>query len=235
VDTGLGINERAGKPKNAWFPVSADGGGDWPFSLDESGARETRLLDEALTAESSADYGELHFIGRLWNVFVLVERDGRLYLIDQHAAHERVLYNRFLAKPVVGEPLLVPIPFTAEKTESDFLHEHAGDLVRFGFELVEEEHGNWRIERLPPGWTASDRETIENILALPRTGAGFFEAWAATCACHTAIRDGAYLDEQSALSLAWAALSMPVQRCPHGRPIWVEIRKEDVLSGVKRL
>jgi DNA mismatch repair protein MutL len=187
-------------------------------------------------AESAPSYGRLAFIGRLWGLFILVEKDRRLYLIDQHAAHERVLYERYLAGPIPAEPLLIPLAFSTETAEEDaFLSAHNDGLARLGIHLEQEAPHIWRLDSLPAGWRASDRETAEAVLALPRTGTGFVESWAASCACHTAIRDGAFLDERSALDLARAAMDIPARHCPHGRPIWVEITQEELLKGVKRL
>jgi DNA mismatch repair protein MutL len=180
-------------------------------------------------------YAALKFIGRLWGVFILVEKDERLYLIDQHAAHERILYQRYLSRPIASEKLLIPLTFNVETVEEDaFLAEHQSELSRLGLLVEQDAPHIWRLEALPVGWHADDGKTIEAVLALPRTGTSFIESWAASCACHTAIRDGAFLDERTALNLAQEAMDMPVHHCPHGRPIWVEIMREDLLKGVKR-
>jgi DNA mismatch repair protein MutL len=189
-----------------------------------------------IAAESAPPYGELTFVGRLWGVFILVAKGSRLYLIDQHAAHERILYQRYLAKPIPGEKLLIPLTFSVDSAEEDaFLREHKETLSRRGIRLEQDAPHTWRLETLPAGWRASDGETIKAVLALPRTGTNFIESWAASCACHTAIRDGAFLDERTALALAQEAMDMPDHHCPHGRPIWVEITQESLLKGVKRL
>jgi DNA mismatch repair protein MutL len=187
-------------------------------------------------AESAPPYGEFKFIGRLWGVFFLVERNRRLYIIDQHAAHERILYERYISNPIPAEKLLIPLTFSTETVEEDqFLSAHKGDLVRLGIRLEQEAPHIWRLDSLPAGWRTDDETTVKAVLALPRTGTSFVESWAASCACHTAIRDGAFLDERTALDLARAAMDIPVHHCPHGRPIWVEIAQEELLKGVKRL
>jgi DNA mismatch repair protein MutL len=60
------------------------------------------------------------------------------------------------------------------------------------------------------------------------------ERWAATFSCHAAVKDGDYLDPASALELAEEALRLPVPRCPHGRPIYIELDREWLLRSVKR-
>jgi DNA mismatch repair protein MutL len=211
-----------------------------PENLAEQALKEYDASGEpsgqTLVAESAPFYGAFKFVGRLWGVFILVEKEGRLYIIDQHAAHERILYQRYLSMPIPGEKLLIPLTFSTETAEEDrFLRAHRGELSRLGIRLEQEAPHVWRMETLPAGWHATDGETIKAVLALPRTGTNFVESWTASCACHTAIRDGAFLDEQTALRLAREALDIPVHHCPHGRPIWVEITQEELLKGVKRL
>jgi DNA mismatch repair protein MutL len=217
-----------------------------PESLAEQALKEYDTFAEpsvlTLAAESAppygatSTYGTFKFIGRLWGVFILVEKEGRLYIIDQHAAHERILYQRYLSMPIPGEKLLIPLTFSTETAEEDsFLSARSDELSRLGIRLEREAPHAWRLETLPAGWRATDGETIEAVLALPRTGMSFVESWAASCACHTAIRDGAFLDEQTALRVAREAMDIPIHHCPHGRPIWVEITQEELLKGVKRI
>jgi DNA mismatch repair protein MutL len=176
-----------------------------------------------------------HYLGRAFGLFILVERDDRLYIIDQHATHERILYDRFLGGPIPRQELLVPISFCAESEEEDrFLRTARGDLEKLGV-VIEEEEGSWRIEALPADWRLSDGETVEAVLALRTAGGNMAEHWAATLSCHGAIKDGDWLDPVSALALAEEAFKLPVRRCPHGRPIWYEIGKEDLFKAVKRL
>jgi DNA mismatch repair protein MutL len=158
----------------------------------------------------------------------------RLFIIDQHAAHERILYERFLHKSIPIQELLVPIPFSTESEDEDaFLSTHQEDLKKLGI-VLKEDDGQWLIEALPAGWALGDGETVEEILKLKTAGKNMGEHWAATLSCHGAIKDGDYLDDASARELAEAALALPVPRCPHGRPLWVEISREELFRGVQR-
>ncbi|MDR2741373.1 MAG: DNA mismatch repair endonuclease MutL [Treponema sp.] len=176
----------------------------------------------------------LRIAGRLFNLFILVERGDRLFIIDQHAAHERILYDRFLGGPIARQELLVPIPFSTESAEDDeFLTLRRDDLAKLGVVIVREE-GAWHIDALPSGWRLSDDETLRSILDLRTAGENIAERWAATLSCHGAIKDGDYLDDASALALAEKALKLQVPRCPHGRPIWFELSREDLFRAVRR-
>ncbi|GHV73551.1 DNA mismatch repair protein MutL [Spirochaetia bacterium] len=186
--------------------------------------------------EADIDPGavKLRFAGRLFNLFLLVEWGEKLFIIDQHAAHERILYEKFLSNPIPTQELLIPIPFSTESEEDDtFLAAHREELNKLGIGITGGD-GGWTIEALPSGWQLGDGETLEEILNLKAAGKNMAEHWAATLACHGAIKDGDYLDDTAARELIEAALALKIPRCPHGRPLWVEISRDDLFRGVQR-
>jgi DNA mismatch repair protein MutL len=177
----------------------------------------------------------LKYAGRLFGLFIMVEKDNRLFIIDQHAAHERLLYDEFLAKPIPQQELLVSIPFGTESEDDDqFLETRREELAELGVVIASADRGSWRIDALPASWHLGDRETVREILNLKTAGENLAEHWAAALSCHRAVKDGAYLDESAALELAGAALQLPVPRCPHGRPLWFEITRDELCKAVKR-
>jgi DNA mismatch repair protein MutL len=191
--------------------------------------------DSGIIAAAESNTSKLRYAGRIFNLFILVEDDERLYIIDQHAAHERILYDRFLSGPILKQELLVPITFLTEsRDDDDFLESRRHELGKLGI-IIEGGQGSWRIEALPVLWRLSDGETVNEILGLRTAGENIAERWAATLACHSAVRDGDYLDSEAALALAERALTLPIQRCPHGRPILTEIKQSDLLRAVHRI
>jgi DNA mismatch repair protein MutL len=192
------------------------------------------------TAEYNGDVrdktpGPVRLIGRAFDLFIIVESGDRLYLIDQHAAHERLLYNRFLSKKITTQELLITIPFTTGSGDDDrFLQSHKNELAELGVVVENDGDACWRIEALPAGWNMSDDETVEEILALKDAGENIAERWAATLSCRAAVKDGDRLDDNAALALAEAALSFPIACCPHGRPLWTEIGREELFKAVRR-
>jgi DNA mismatch repair protein MutL len=186
--------------------------------------------------ETTADDGaKLRYIGRVFSLFILVEKDEKLFIIDQHAAHERILYDRLLSRPIPCQELLVPIHFTTDSAQDDdFLEREQENLKRLGI-VITGGTGNWQIEALPELWRLGDTKTVEELLKLREAGENIAERWAATIVCHAACKDGDILGEESARSLAEKALALPVKRCPHGRPVMMEITRESLLKAVKRL
>ena len=176
-----------------------------------------------------------HYAGRIFGLFILVEWGEKLYIIDQHAAHERILYDRFLSGPIPKQELLVPIPFKTESEQDDlFLETKQEELAKLGL-VVERDEDGWRIDALPAEWRLGDAETIREILELRKAGEDMVQRWAATLCCHAAVRDGDYLDEESSLALAKQALTLPEPHCPHGRPVWTEISREALYRAVRRI
>jgi DNA mismatch repair protein MutL len=236
---------------------------DNAYSAGRTSALSDRLAMEALlshppdfaplpgrdswAAEEAAVYtaGKAHYLGRLFGLFILIEKEDRFFIIDQHAAHERILYDRLIGTPLPKQELLVTIPFNTESAEDDrFLEEKQKELAELGIDIRRETvshsygistNGGWLIEALPAGWKLSINETIAEILNLKTAKENLAERWTAALACHTAVKDGDFLDEKTALALAEEAFALPVRRCPHGRPIWFELDKDDLLKAVKRL
>ncbi|MDR2394388.1 MAG: DNA mismatch repair endonuclease MutL [Treponema sp.] len=240
-------------------PIPFAGGADWAKPYGTSPQRETA----SLALEALEDYGEqadewtdvpergletdlqevaekspaydLRYVGRAFGLFILVENEHKLFMIDQHAAHERILYEELLSKPIPTQELLVAIPFTTESEEEDrFIARHQADLARLGV-VIKADNGAWRIEALPVAWRLGDAATVKEILNLKTAGENLAEHWASTLVCHHALKEGDYLDERTALDLGEAVLKLPVPRCPHGRPIWYEINRETVFKAVRRL
>jgi DNA mismatch repair protein MutL len=209
---------------------------------DVTGTDESAGMAAQGAAEPRPVYGgsdnvvKPRLAGRIFKLFILAELGDRLFIIDQHAAHERILYDRFLNKPIPTQELLVPILFSTESEDDDlFLASKLGELKKLGIVINSDSDGTWIIEALPSGWALGDGETVEEILKLKTAGGNMAEHWAATLSCHSAIKDGDYLDDTAALELAGAALELKIPRCPHGRPLWVEVSREDLFHGVQRV
>ena len=210
---------------------------DAMHSKFESGEHLININNDSYLCENQQK--EPRYAGRVFGLFILIEWGDRLFIIDQHAAHERILYNKFLSQPIPKQDLLVPIPFAAESNEDDlFLETKREELLRLGIEIKKDEStaGNesWQILSLPSAWTMSDAATVREILELRTAGENMAERWASTLCCRAAIKDGDYPDDDTAFALGKEALNLPDPRCPHGRPIWTEINKDALFKAVRR-
>ena len=203
---------------------------------DISSIRNTFNNINSLVKETAPVYGEPKYAGRIFDLFILIEHSDRLYIIDQHAAHERILYNKFFNEPVPKQELLTPIPFVTESDEEDaFLEKKSEELSRLGVDIKKDENNSgWQINALPSNWQTGDAATVKEILELRTAGENLAQRWAASLSCKAAVKDGDYLDKETALALAKEALMLKEPVCPHGRPIWTEITKLALLKAVKR-
>ena len=177
---------------------------------------------------------EARYAGRAFGLFILIEWGDKLYIIDQHAAHERILFNKFIGGQIPKQELLAPIPFCTESEDDDrFLETKCEELSRLGVDITKDED-TWRIDALPADWRLSDAATVKEILELRTAGENMAQRWAATLCCKAAIKDGDYPDDETAFALGKEALNLSDPRCPHGRPVWTEISRDALYKAVRR-
>jgi DNA mismatch repair protein MutL len=174
---------------------------------------------------------DFRYLGQVLGPFLLFEREGELWFLDQHAAHERMLFDELSARPVTSQELLVPeIIETEDEAEDTLLTEAAPRLAEAGFRL-EREDSSWLVAAAPPELAKGAAEAARS---LARESGDARRATLAMAACRAAIKDGEELDEEAAEELIARALKLPEPRCPHGRPIWTRITREQLYRLVRR-
>lgn len=174
-------------------------------------------------------------LGQCLGVFILFERYGELYALDQHAAHERILFDALQAKRAVRQELLVPYVFETESdADADFLASHAAELAESGYAFEHSGNGAWALLSHPEGLRSPLSETVREILS-GRGSKDLRRSLNAMTACRCAIKDGEKLDSHSMSDLVERSLSLPEPRCPHGRPIWTRISREELYKRVMRV
>lgn len=180
--------------------------------------------------------GAVHFVGQALGTFLIAERNDVLYIIDQHAAHERYLYNKILEESGQSQSLLVPYRIKTKSTADDnFLSELSGSMRRCGFECESKGNGEWEISAVPARWKGT-QEDLEKALLDKRINPGdIINSAAAGTACRSAVMDGDVLDRDTAAWLCREALSLPDPHCPHGRPVYTTITRRQLFALVKRL
>jgi DNA mismatch repair protein MutL len=173
----------------------------------------------------------LRVVGQLNATYIVAEGPDGMYLVDQHAAHERVVYDRLVARhaaasPPAAQPLLEPILLEPGVALAEIAAAHAGDLAALGLVLEPFGEGALLLRQVPTGFRADDPvaavvSVLEGIERDDRLPAGFGRA-AATIACHSSVRAGMALslDEMRMLIEDLAATATP-RTCPHGRPTLV--------------
>lgn len=193
-----------------------------------------------------AGFSRLNIISQLQGTYLLGILDGGLLLIDQHAAHERILYERFLSQwrggGVSSQYLLVPILMDLPP-QWDFDWESLQtECSPLGFEVAPAGGNSVWIKSIPLGLTAHQaeeafREILEKMRNEHFVGnrEGWYEAMVKLLACHSAIRAGQVLthDEIRSLLVQLDQTESP-SHCPHGRPLWLLISWDELEKRFKR-
>lgn len=186
--------------------------------------------------QNAVNSDSIKYFGTTLGVFLLVEKDNTLYLIDQHAAHERILYDSIMTTKAKSQKLLIPYQLESQSTADDeYLESVKDQLEEKGFILKNNGNGSWQITEVHERWTGTERNLQTLLLDQKIAPDKILTYIAASTACKAAVKDGYYLDPETAKELAVKALSLPDPHCPHGRPVWTAITKEKMFELVKRI
>ena len=180
--------------------------------------------------------------GELFRTYIMVEQGEKVLLIDKHAAHERVNFDRLKAadyQPMVQE-LLVPLTFTPAPEERAILVEQTGLLARFGFELEEFGASALAVRAVPDYLDTGDVESALLELARRIRVTGSADPASArdelmhTMACKAAIKGGQRSGGAELEEVARMVMSGTVKFCPHGRPVAIELTRSQLEKQFKR-
>ena len=203
-----------------------------------------RLHAKPTAATSSADAGQVPPLGyalaQLAGIYVLAQNASGLIIVDMHAAHERITYERLkaalAARRLHGQPLLVPISFEVSAREADLVEQFAEELAQVGLEIVRRGPEQVVVQTMPLLLEGSDAEPlVRDVLSDLGDGQGTrrIEALSnellATMACHAAVRASRRLtiEEMNAL-LREMERTERSEACNHGRPTWTSVTLEDL-------
>jgi DNA mismatch repair protein MutL len=221
-----------------------------PVTAAVGGHHSQLKLHEAATAIATADTfakpdtnsNVLRPIGQVGAGYLVAEGPDGLVFVDQHAAHERVLYNRLLQRfrsgAAMSQPLLMPLAVDVEPSLMAAAAEHREELIALGLELEEFGPRSLRITAVPVEMPASRATAAvqETLAALSENrGALATEKAAAALACHSAVRFGDVLDltEQRRLLTDLERADESIT-CPHGRPTRLLIDWQDLTRHFRR-
>jgi DNA mismatch repair protein MutL len=210
-----------------------------------SGLREKDALPH--DAGSNGYFSCLTVIGQFNAAYILCQDGADLVVIDQHAAHERVAFERlkcqFASRGVESQGLLFPENVEFSFRETATLAEHASELARLGFELEAFGGATWLVKGVPRLILQGDylrilRDIMEELAGLgkSRTFADAQEEILSRIACHSVIRGSHALTTQeiSALFIQMDATEFS-SNCPHGRPVFRKIGLSEIEKMFKRL
>ncbi len=192
---------------------------------------------------------EYRYVGQAFNTYLFVEVEGELLVIDQHAAHERILFEEMLSRQkregrVGSQGLLLPITVTLPPTEMGVAREGRGELEAIGF-TYECRDATLSITSIPDALTPKEAsDMLKGILGEMVEGTGTPAATESVrrekalyqIACKAAIKGGRIYGEAQLIHLIEQVLSLPdITVCPHGRPIAYRLTKKELDKQFDRI
>jgi len=200
---------------------------------------ETRLnvlSSSQIAAENSVQTPPLGYaLAQLSGIYILAENQSGLIIVDMHAAHERIVYERLKVSMavdgVIKQPLLVPLSLAVSEKEADLAEAESGHFNRLGFECDRSGPEQITVRQIPTLLSAVDIEKlVRDVLSdfLHKGNSQRIEEETndilSTMACHGSVRANRYLsiDEMNAL-LRDIERTEHSGQCNHGRPTWVQL------------
>ncbi|MFN3593972.1 MAG: DNA mismatch repair endonuclease MutL [Thiobacillaceae bacterium] len=241
----------AARPAAAWAPPPpTPPQGAAPFTQDalalaEPVAAYCTMVAEALAEPSACTPPQPtpplgYALAQLAGVYILAENAEGLVVVDMHAAHERILYERlkeaWAARRMAAQPLLIPVVFAASPAEMAVVEESGELLARLGFDLAAVSPTHLAVRSLPALLKEADAEAVARQVLRDIQSYGGSQALAAhqnellaRLACHAAIRANRRLTVPEMNALLRDMERIPrADQCNHGRPTWFQLTLADL-------
>nr|VFJ55212.1 MAG: DNA mismatch repair protein MutL [Candidatus Kentron sp. FW] len=253
----FGGGKRGGRPGSNWESIvgGAIGNGSGPLRVCESSVDYAASQPTTVQSPKSHVWPEIpehtgtvwedapplgYAIGQLHGIYILAENSRGLVLVDAHAAHERILYERlktgFSKEGVRSSPLLLPINLTVRQSEAELVEERAEEFLKLGFEVRRIGPAQLSIRQVPSVLTGTDvpalvRDVISDfdVTGMSSRVTEKRDQLLATMACHGAVRANRQLtiEEMNAL-LRDIETTERGGQCGHGRPTWIPLELSDL-------
>ena len=193
------------------------------------------LKPESKTNSDKLPKYQITYMGQLFNLFLLTAIDDVFYFIDQHAAHEKILFNELKAKRGKTQDLLIPSLFDLEKEKESVFVSDLDKYKSLGFSFEKLVNNQWQLISIPEICAGKETVIINFIKNQKGTIPDLETELYADMACKTAIKDGDILDSITALELIRKTMDLKNARCPHGRPVWFQVSREELFRFVGRI
>ncbi len=200
-------------------------------------AMELKRVREASSSpsgkEKEEEKKEITYIGQAFKLFLICERDGVLYLVDQHAAHERILYDEIISQKTL-QNLLVPIRIEVDDITDDYLDRHCHIYTKLGIMLSHVSKGQWEITAVPAVCRGIEDRIVDFVTSAKSDEHELEEELFATMACRAAVKMGDEVDRYTARGILEKVFEMDEPCCPHGRTFLIRLTKENLMKMVGR-
>ena len=206
--------------------------------------RQLELFEEKLLAPESRE--RIRLVGQIFDTYWLAQFGDNFYIIDQHAAHEKVYYERlvksFREKTVDSQYLNPPLIVTLNLQEENILKENQKYFSQFGFEIEEFGGKEYRISAVPATLYGFSEEALFLEMLDQLSGSGekdaldIFASRLATMACKAAVKGNHAMSAKEAEKLIDELLTLDnPYHCPHGRPTIISMTRTELEKKFKRI
>ncbi len=195
------------------------------------------------TAIPMPETPDWRLVGELYRTYIIVEQGEDAFLIDKHAAHERILFDKLRANQerMTAQSLLSPIPCRLTPELAATLLENQGLLDKLGFEIEEFGENTVLLRQIPMDLDPENaKEALEELASDLAQGkqkdpGNLRDELLHTVACKAAIKAGWHTDEAELLALVKQVMEREdLKYCPHGRPICVTLSKKQLEKQFRR-
>ena len=207
------------------------------FSQNNFSTQMQEKTESSVNQNNQNCDSNIKFLGCCLGTFLLAQKDDCLFVIDQHAAHERILFDRIISSQgdAPRQQLLIPYKIKTEsKSQDNQLLKLKERLCNIGFEINQISDSNWEISTTPDRWTGTEYDLKTLLFVKQVEPEQIIRAIAAMTACKSAVKDGYVLDDITAEKPVKQAFSLEDPHCPHGRPIYTVFSREKLFELVKR-
>ena len=205
--------------------------------------QQDMFQEKFLTKEARAKH---RLIGQLFKTYWLIEYDGRLFIMDQHAAHEKVKYEELMAnynnKKIYSQYLMPPAVVTLSAAEIEFLHENMEMFEALGYQIENFGGREFKLNAVPDNLFGLDgRELFIDFIADASSNArkvtiDTFIHKLSTMACKAAIKGNTEISFKEADALIDQLLKLEnPYTCPHGRPTVISMTEAEIEKKFKRI
>jgi DNA mismatch repair protein MutL len=191
--------------------------------------------------------GGMALLGQLHRTYILAQRAEGLVVVDQHAAHERILFEQYRAQffqgGMVTERFLVPLTFELSPQNGLLLEHYLPQWRQLGFEIEAFGRNSYVVRQVPALLAGKDLpalilEVLDDLALFGKSGRieEVVNEILERVACHAAIRAGDSLSREEMAALLEQLEGLDINLyCPHGRPAWVEIDSRELEKRFKRI
>lgn len=210
-------------------------------------AENKKYLDELErnAKQNKIDVLGCKYAGKLFNTYLLYERGDDVFIIDQHAAHERLIYDKLREKiknrTVIRQSMLVPYELQLNAFEASFLREHLPAIRELGFDITESGEKSFSVYAVPLDLQSINLTVFfNNVLADLNGYRGIkleeiLKDKLASAACKAAVKGGMDLTQDEIEGLFALMDGDMGLKCPHGRPVVVRMTKTQLEKMFKRI